>query len=67
MPRHIVIKLTKIKDKEKVLKATREKQQQQILRDKVRTQTQVSKAYNHYTILYDKQAIEEELDQTLSV
>ena len=29
MPRHIVIKLTKIKDKEKLLKATREKQQQQ--------------------------------------
>ena len=27
MPRHIVIKLTKIKDKEKLLKATREKQQ----------------------------------------
>ena len=27
MPRHIVIKLTKVKDKEKVLKATREKQQ----------------------------------------
>ena len=27
MPRHIVIKLTKIKDKEKILKATREKQQ----------------------------------------
>ena len=26
-PRHIVIKLTKIKDKEKLLKATREKQQ----------------------------------------
>ena len=25
MPRHIVIKLTKIKDKEKLLKATREK------------------------------------------
>ena len=25
MPRHIVIKLTKIKDKEKILKATREK------------------------------------------
>ena len=27
MPRHIVIKLTKIKDKEKLLKATREKRQ----------------------------------------
>ena len=27
MPRHIVIKLAKIKDKEKLLKATREKQQ----------------------------------------
>ena len=27
MPRHIVIKMTKIKDKEKLLKATREKQQ----------------------------------------
>ena len=27
MPRHIVIKLAKIKDKEKILKATREKQQ----------------------------------------
>ena len=27
MPRHIVIKLTKIKDKEKLLKTTREKQQ----------------------------------------
>ena len=27
MPRHKVIKLTKIKDKEKLLKATREKQQ----------------------------------------
>ena len=27
MPRHIVIKLTKFKDKEKLLKATREKQQ----------------------------------------
>ena len=27
MPRHILIKLTKIKDKEKVLRATREKQQ----------------------------------------
>ena len=27
MPRHIVIKLTKIKDKGKILKATREKQQ----------------------------------------
>ena len=27
MPRHTVIKLTKIKDKEKILKATREKQQ----------------------------------------
>ena len=27
MPRHILIKLTKIKDKEKILKATREKQQ----------------------------------------
>ena len=27
MPRHIVIKLTKIKDKEKLLKAAREKQQ----------------------------------------
>ena len=27
MPRHVVIKLTKIKDKEKILKATREKQQ----------------------------------------
>ena len=27
MPRHIVIKLTKIRDKEKLLKATREKQQ----------------------------------------
>ena len=26
-PRHIVIKLTKIKDKEKLLKATREKRQ----------------------------------------
>ena len=26
-PRHILIKLTKIKDKEKILKATREKQQ----------------------------------------
>ena len=26
-PRHIVIKLTKIKDKEKILKSTREKQQ----------------------------------------
>ena len=26
-PRHIIIKLTKIKDKEKLLKATREKQQ----------------------------------------
>ena len=27
MPRHILIKLTKMKDKEKILKATREKQQ----------------------------------------
>ena len=27
MPRHIVIKLTKIKDKEKLLKATRERRQ----------------------------------------
>ena len=27
MPRHIVIKLAKIKDKEKILKAAREKQQ----------------------------------------
>ena len=27
MPRHILIKQTKIKDKEKILKATREKQQ----------------------------------------
>ena len=27
MPRHILIKLTKIKDKENILKATREKQQ----------------------------------------
>ena len=27
IPRHILIKLTKIKDKEKLLKATREKQQ----------------------------------------
>ena len=27
MPRHILIKLTKLKDKEKILKATREKQQ----------------------------------------
>ena len=27
MPRHIVIELTKTKDKEKILKATREKQQ----------------------------------------
>ena len=27
MPRHILIKLTKTKDKEKILKATREKQQ----------------------------------------
>ena len=27
MPRHIVIKLTKVKDKEKILKATREKKQ----------------------------------------
>ena len=27
IPRHILIKLTKIKDKEKILKATREKQQ----------------------------------------
>ena len=27
MPRHIVIKFTKIKDKEKILKATREKEQ----------------------------------------
>ena len=27
VPRHIVIKLTKIKDKEKILKATREKRQ----------------------------------------
>ena len=26
MPRHVVIKLTKINDKEKILKATREKQ-----------------------------------------
>ena len=26
-PRHILIKLTKVKDKEKILKATREKQQ----------------------------------------